>query len=436
MGSSFEHASQAVSMRDRDKVVGSESTQLRDDMQAVLSISRALTGKLKLEPLLGAALATVGNLVGAEGTSILLIDPDTSGMKFYIAEGPHSDQARNVPLPPGAGICGHVSRTGQALIVNQLQNDPRLYRAVDQATGMTTRNILAVPIRSRERLWGVLELINKQKAPGFDARDQQLAEVVAAETALALENAHLHGEIVRQERMAAIGQTVSGLAHCIKNILNGIRSGSAGINRALSQEDYEKLRIGWATVSRNNEMLGNLVLDMLALARESKPHPFPTDVNDLTAQICTLLTAQAHEKNINIECLVAPNLDEVMLDATHFYRSLLNLVSNALDACSEAGNVRVRLYHSPGRSRFTVSVWDNGEGISRENARKLFQEFFTTKGGRGTGLGLPVTKKLITQMNGTITFHSVAGRGTKFVVALPLSSHREKDTKTIQENNL
>jgi len=292
---------------------------------------------------------------------------------------------------------------------------------------MTTRNILAVPIFSRERLWGVLELINKEKGSGFDGRDQRLAEVVAAETALALENAHLHTEIVRQERMAAIGQTVSGLAHCIKNILNGIRSGSATINRAMNGNDYDKVRTGWLTVSRNNEMLSSLVLDMLALARESTPHPFPTDVNDLTAQICTLLTERAHERGITIDCIVAPDLGEVIIDATHFYRCLLNLVSNAIEACpDQGGNVWVRLYHGDRRSRFTVSVRDNGEGISPENARKLFQEFFTTKGGRGTGLGLPVTRKLIGQMNGTIKFHSVQGRGTRFVVTLPLSSDKEE----------
>ena len=392
----------------------------QDDLDALLRISRALAGKLDLPVVLGATMNVVGELLGVEGASILLIDPETGGMSFFVAEGRQGERVKSVPLPPGAGICGHVTRTGEPLIVNDAQNDPRLYRAVDDATGMVTRNVLCVPIRSHERLWGVLEAINRAAEGGFDARDQRVAEVVATEAALALENAHLHGEIVRQERMAAIGQTVSGLAHCIKNILNGIRSGSAVIDRAMAGENFRRVREGWQTVRRNNQMLSTLVLDMLALARDAKPHPFPTDVNDLADQVTGLMEDRAAERGIRLTCSPAGNLPEAELDPTHFYRCLLNLVTNAIDACGEGGHVGVRVFRGAGRDRFTVSVTDDGEGIGPDTRRKLFAEFFTTKGGRGTGLGLPVTKKLINEMGGTITFHSVVGRGTRFVVAVPV----------------
>ena len=389
------------------------------DLEALVRISAALAGKLDLQRVLGAALAVVGDLVGAEAESILLIDPATGGMSFHVAAGPGAELAKTIPLPPGAGICGHVARSGKSLIVNDAQNDPRLYRPVDQATAMVTRNLLCAPIRSGERLWGVLELMNKRGNADFDDHDLRLAEVFAAQTALALENAHLHGQIVRKERMAAIGQTVSGLAHCIKNILNGIRSGSAVVDRAIAADQFGRTVEGWKVVRRNNEMLTNLVLDMLSLARESKPHSFPTDINDLADQICQLMAQRAAERNIGITCIRAADLGEVEIDPTHVYRCLLNLVSNALDACDDGGRVCVRVYRGNGRARFTVSVLDDGAGISPENARKLFQEFFTTKGGRGTGLGLPVTSKLIREMGGTIKFHSTVGRGTHFVMALP-----------------
>ena len=395
-------------------------------MDALRTISRSLAGKLDLEHVLHGALSVVVDLIGTDGASVLLIDPETKVMSFYVAGGPGAKAATKVSLPSGAGICGHVARTGEALIVNDAQNDPRLYHAVDDATGMTTRNILCVPLRSSERMLGVLELINKRDEAGFDARDMQVTEVLAAEIGLALENAHLHREIVQKERMAAIGQTVSGLAHCIKNILNGIRSGSATINRAMAADDFQRVRNGWLTVHRNNEFLGNLVLDMLALARDSSPHPFPTDVNDLAKQVCGLLADDATERGIVITCDVAVDLPDVMLDTTYFYRCLLNLVTNAVDACGEKGHVRVRLYRAGGKSRFTVSVADNGEGMSSETRSRLFEEFFTTKGGRGTGLGLPVTKKLLSQMRGTITCHSVLGHGTRFVLALPMSEAAEE----------
>jgi signal transduction histidine kinase len=397
---------------------GREQPISAGEFTAVLTISQALAGKLELDNVLGVAVSIVAEVVGAEGSSILLIDPAGGGMSFHVATGPGASAARTVPLPPGAGICGHVARTGEPLIVNDAQNDPRLYRRVDQATGLTTRNLICVPLTSGQRLLGVLELLNKQDGEGFCEHDLRLAELVAAQVALALENAHLHGEIVRRERMAAIGQTVSGLAHCIKNILNGIRSGSAVVDRAMAAGDSERVRDGWQIVRQNNDMLGSLVLDMLALARDSRPKAFPTDINDLAEQVCRLLAGRAAERGVTIGCERSADLDEVMLDPTHFYRCVLNLASNAVEACRPGGHVRVRVYRGAGRGRFTLSVRDDGEGISPQNRPRVFGEFFTTKGGRGTGLGLPVTRKLIEEMGGSIRFHSVLGRGTRFVFAL------------------
>jgi len=403
-----------------------------DELHAVLAISRALSGKLDVDHVLGVVVGAVAQIVGAEGASILLIDPDTGGMSFHVAAGPGAELAKTIPLPPGAGICGHVAQTGEPLIVNDTQNDPRLYRKVDNATGVTTRNLLCVPLRSRSRLWGVLEVINKQGEADFDERNLRVTEAIGAQVAMALENAHLHVEIVNKERLATVGRTVSGLAHCVKNVLNGIRSGSAVIDRHLRADDFEKVREGWAVVRKNNDMLSNLVLDMLSLARDTKFHPFPTDVNDLVEQVCRLQTDRAATRQISVRCTGAPGLDEVMTDPTQLYRCLLNLVSNAVDACDEGGDVHVRTHRNPAKSRFTISIMDNGPGIAPENRAKLFAEFFTTKGSQGTGLGLPVTKKLINTMGGTITFHSMVGRGTRFVIALPIDATtmmtKEKDS--------
>ena len=407
-----------------------DTERVAEELRAVLAISRAVAGKLDHQHVIAAALGQVAQIVGAEGSSILLIDPDTGGMSFHVAAGPGAEAAKTVPLPPGQGICGHVARTGQPLLVNDAQHDERLYRRVDRTTGITTRNLLCVPLRAGGQLWGVLELINKHNKADFDARDQRLVEVIASQVAMALANAHLHGQIVQKERMAAIGTTVSGLAHCIKNILNGIRSGAAVVNRAMGQDNFQRVREGWNVVRQNNEMLSNLVLDMLALARDSKFHPFPTDVNDLAEQVCRLMADRAAEGGVALACQTAENLPEAMTDPTHTYRCLLNLVTNAVDACEDGGRVNVRVFRGRDRPRFTVSIADTGCGIAPEHRAKMFQEFFTTKGGRGTGLGLPVTRKLIEKMGGTITLHSVPGRGTKFVFALPVHPQPETEKET------
>ena len=411
-----------VSKRDN---VGKYVPQKRlasNELDAVLTVSRALAGKLDIDRVLGVAVSVVADIVGAEGSSILLVEPETGAMSFHLAAGPGAKAAKTVPLPPGAGICGHVVRSGRPLIVNDAQNDPRLYRRVDQASGITTSNILCVLLRSSGKLWGVLELINKHEGKDFDDHDLRLAEAVGAQIAVALENSHLHAEIVQKERLATVGRTVSGLAHCVKNVLNGIRSGSAVVDRSLKANDFDKVREGWKVVSKNNGMLSNVVLDMLSLARESKFHPFPTDVCDLTEQICGLLKDRAAERGVSVAFESVDGLEDVMVDPTQLYRCLLNLASNAIEACSDGQHVRARVYRAKGRGRITISIADDGAGIAPEHRAKLFTEFFTTKGSKGTGLGLPVTRKLINTMGGTIKFHSVVGKGTRFVIALPIET--------------
>jgi len=400
------------------------------ELHAVLAVSRALAGKLDLQRVLDVAVSEIADVAGAEGASVLLIDPATGGMSFHVAAGPGADAAKSVPLPPGAGICGHVAASGEPLVVNDAQHDPRLYRQVDRTTGITTRNLLCVPLHTDDRLWGVLELINKRRGADFDQHDLHVAQAVGAQIALALANAHLHATVVTAERMAAVGQTVSGLAHCVKNILNGIRSGSAVVDRALREGDLDRVGQGWGVVRKNNEMLSNLVLDMLSLARDTKFHPFPTDVNDLAEQVASLLVSRAAERDIRVSWTLADGLSEVMTDPTQLYRCLLNLLSNAVEACKQGGHVRVRVHRGDGRERVTISIADDGEGIAPEHRAKLFTEFFSTKGSRGTGLGLPVTRKLIAAMGGTITFHSIPGNGTKFVIALPVEGqpHMHKET--------
>jgi len=241
-----------------------------DSMGAILAISYALAGSFKLEDVLDRALNLVGDVVNAEGSSILLIDPDTQGMKFYVAAGPAADKAKSVPLPPGTGICGHVAQTGKSLVVNDAQNDPRFFGGVDQATSMTTRNILCVPINSHARMWGVLELINKIDADGFHFEDLRLAEVVATQVGLALENAHLHNQTVHTEKAAAVGQTVGELAGRVEDIITKIQSASANMEQYLNAGDMQQIQQGWETIGRHHEMLSELLEDMSALTGREK----------------------------------------------------------------------------------------------------------------------------------------------------------------------
>ncbi len=234
----------------------------------------------------------------------------------------------------------------------------------------------------------------------------------------------LQEEKEQAERMAAIGRTVAGLAHYIKNILTGLEGGAYVINSAVSKRDMDLVENGWNMVERNIEQISGIVTDMLIYSRDRTPNYRMTPPNELVSEVLELVYQRAKLAGVSFERELDPNLQPVAMDKTGIYRCLLNLVSNAVDACTlegivhGKGVVRVKTDRPQGWGvRFQVE--DNGTGIDEETREKLFRDFFTTKGYKGTGLGLPVTEKIVREHGGELKVDSEPGRGTTFSLLLP-----------------
>jgi PAS domain S-box-containing protein len=234
----------------------------------------------------------------------------------------------------------------------------------------------------------------------------------------------LEAELLQSERLAAVGQTVAGMAHCIKNILHGLKGGSYMIDVGLARDDREKLQSGWRMVQRNINRTSDLVLDLLSYSKEREPDYAPCDPNEVVREVCDLVRDEAVESGVALETEPDPAIGRVAMDSRMVHRCLLNLLSNAVDACAfdedigKRHRVVVRTASTPDR-RIRFEVEDNGAGMSEEVQQCLFTSFFSTKGARGTGLGLLVTRKLIEAHRGTIEVASELGRGTRFTFYLP-----------------
>ena len=237
---------------------------------------------------------------------------------------------------------------------------------------------------------------------------------------MAIDNARLQDQRVNQERLAAIGQTVSGLAHCIKNILNVIVNGSHILDYGIKQNDLEKVAKGWDIVKNSNTFLSQLVLDMLTYSKERMPECRALDINEVCQSICKLCTEMGRAHNTEIIFEGDPSLEAVRADEKDIKRCLINLMVNAMDACGEEGGVvRVSTGLSEKEDHYFITINDNGCGIPEEQQEYLFEVFFSTKGSKGTGLGLAVTKKIIEEHKGLIEVESEFGYGTTFTITLP-----------------
>jgi PAS domain S-box-containing protein len=234
----------------------------------------------------------------------------------------------------------------------------------------------------------------------------------------------LEKELLQAERLAAVGQTTAGMAHCVKNILHGLKGGSYMVNIGIEKNNAEKLKTGWKMVQRNIGRTSDLVQDLLSYSKEREPEIEPCDPNDIAAEVCELMEQVALEQGVTINKQFSPHIGEVMLDCRSLHRCLLNLVSNAIDACRD-DPATDKQHHVTvttaleANQLFRFDVADNGSGMSEEVKAKLFSSFFSTKGPQGTGLGLLVTRKLIEEHNGRIDVESRLGEGTQFCVRLP-----------------
>ena len=224
--------------------------------------------------------------------------------------------------------------------------------------------------------------------------------------------------------MAAVGKTVAGLAHYIKNILNGLKGGGYVINSAIAKGDLDLTKKGWDMVERNIDQIAAIVLDMLTYSTKREPRYEQVDPNGLADEILSLVEDRARLSNVCLESELTPDLPPVSMDRTGIHRALLNLVTNAIDACTlegimeGRGVVRVRTDRPAGWGvRFEVR--DNGTGMEQDTQERLFRDFYTTKGYKGTGLGLPVTAKVVREHGGELTFESEPGKGTTFTLLLP-----------------
>jgi len=296
-------------------------------------------------------------------------------------------------------------------------------------------DFITKPIRD-EILMLSLERAKKKIAINQQLKDytdnlEQKVDACTLELRLAQE------ELIKSERLATIGETVAGLAHCIKNILTGLRGGTYMVNRGMSGDKPHMLQEGWAMVQRNIEKISALALDLLRYSKERLPEPQVCYPNDIAQEAVDLYKEKAREHNVELKGVLDQALKEAFIDQSAVHRVLLNLVSNAIDACiydpdtTKAWEVVLKTkveQENESGAAIVFEVSDNGIGMTDEVKSKLFARFFSTKGGQGTGLGLLVTQKIIKELGGQISVASTEGQGTTFSVRFKLDNPQEPET--------
>ncbi len=341
------------------------------------------------------------------------------------------DRGENIRI--SRTIIDYVLRNREGVLTSDARKDTRFFGGAS-IQQFAIREAICVPMEGRHEIVGVLYLDRRASVTGhgtseraatdFTPEHLQLALAVGRIAALAVEETQYYRALLRAERLAAVGQAMAALSHHIKNILQGLRTGGDLIEMGLARHDEGFVRQGWQIVNRNQSRIYHLVMDMLSYSKDRTPLWEPLRLSELMRDVIDLLQSRASEADVELS-VELPEDDDVLFyaDPQGIHQAILNLGLNAIDAVRdmERGQVQVRVRCDRHQQQeLIIEVQDNGPGVPPELRQKIFSPFFSTKGSRGTGLGLAVTEKIVREHEGRVELESEPGQGALFRIILPL----------------
>lgn len=320
-------------------------------------------------------------------------------------------------------ILNKVMNEKIAVLSRDAQFDDR-FKASESIFVNEIRSTICAPMIVGDDVLGALHLDTMQQDKTFEQEDLEFVMIVATETGVALQNMRMQKEAVHRQRLAAVGETVAGISHNVKNILLLSQGGAELLSRALNKNDMNGAKEAWQVVSRGIDKIGKLVRDMLEYSSQKDIEFSAINVNDLICSIAEEIEEQLVAKGITLELDLDEELSPTRIDELGLQRTLMNILVNAVEAIAhQDGQILVTTSSRPD-GVVVVAIRDNGQGIPADKLERIFFPFFTTKGSAGTGLGLPMCKKAIEDMGGTITCESEENVGTTFTIEIP--PHPEK----------
>jgi signal transduction histidine kinase len=387
-------------------------------LERIIEVSRVINSTLNLEPLLHNIIQIATDLTATEASSILLLDKKTGELHFEAATGVKGKEVKPIVVPLDNSIAGWVVKEGEPLLIPDVRKDPRHYHQVDDMTKFSTRSILGVPLRVKDKVIGVLEVLNKTEDKEFTQDDVEALTILAAQAAIAIENARLFQQ----------SDLLSEVAHELRTPLTSIRGYSKMLLLSEGIDQEKKLEFA-ETIHREAVRLGQMINDFLDLARLESGRTYiaqePVNMIKIVNETLTILQPQATERQISIALQVPETLPTLIGDPVRLKQVMVNLVSNAVKYNREGGRVDIEVQIR--EDELNVAVKDTGRGIAEEDLPHIFEKFYRVDDSeqqepqaKGTGLGLSIAKHIVEVHGGTISVQSVQGQGSAFAFALPL----------------
>ncbi len=418
------------------------------NLKLLYQLGSALGSSFDVDHVVEVVMDLVFEHVQADRGILLLLD-DRSGELHAKVVRTRDDEDRAPGKTPGAGTNAtstrteaptppekiHASRTiinyvlnhGEGVLSSNAMTDQRFSKG-KSVHNMGIRSALCVPIKARklvekggDDIIGVIYIDSSVKNYTYAPDQLRLLTAIGLQAGLAIQNSKLFQQGLQAERLAAVGETTAALSHSIKNILQALRGGADVVEMGFKGNNLVQAGKGWRIVDRNLQKIFNLTMNLLAYSRPREPRMVTVQPGKIIDECLELIAAGANEKGVMAISECDKDMPPVPLDPDGMHQVLLNLLSNALDAVeAKGGLIRVVAKYLDQSNELLIEVVDNGIGIPPSMMKHMFELFHSTKGNRGTGLGLAVARKIVEEHEGSISVKSKQGEGSTFTVRIPV----------------
>jgi signal transduction histidine kinase len=416
---------------DKARTARAESRR-NSEARALASLASVIGGSLELDRVLAAVGDYARELLAGDRSAIFLGKDPASLDLAYLAGAPMSGldvgHASDLEALGSRGLATSL-RQRRTIVLHDATRDPQAN--ADLARRWKIGSAISVPLVARDRVEGLL-MVTRESPSTWNPEEVALVGALAGQAAIAIENARLFREekdalvrlqaaqdgMMRAERLAAIGTLAASLAHEVRNPLNSIHLQLVLLSRRLrrmaegaSAEILDPLETARGEISR----LDNLVEEFLSLSRLDTLSLAHADPDEVVHEAVQLQEPVARGKGLTVQEELSGKLPRLRIDREKVKQALLNLVRNAIEATPQGGSVTVSTHR--GEGAVVIRVADTGVGI--EPGIDVF-DFFTTTKHEGTGLGLPIARRIVEGHGGSLTYESEPGRGSVFAVSLPI----------------
>ena len=411
------------------------------NLKILYQLGAALGSSFDVAQVLEVVMDLVFEHVKADRGIILLLDPETGDLDpkvVRLRDEEHGTKSEESETPANGKqspkihasrtIINHVMVNGEGVLSTNAMADRRFSKG-KSVHNLGIRSALCAPIKARkltekeggDQVVGVIYIDSSVANYTYSNDQLRLLTAIGLQAGMAISNAQLYKAGLEAERLAAVGETTAALSHSIKNILQALRGGADVVEMGLRSSNVNQATKGWRIVDRNLEKIYNLTMNLLAYSKPREPKLERMHPKKLIEECLELVAPMASEKGVMAVADIDPGQPAVPMDPDGMHQVLMNLLSNALDAVPATGGLINVICHYEPESRETVlEVIDNGAGIPPAMMAHMFQLFHSTKGNRGTGLGLAVAKKIVDEHDGSISVKSKIGEGTTFTIRLPV----------------